>query len=29
VAGIWWKLFPTLARVDRLDELRPVALEAP
>jgi MFS family permease len=27
VAGIWWKLFPALARVDRLDELRPVALE--
>jgi MFS family permease len=28
VAGIWWKLFPALARVDRLDELRPVAVEA-
>ncbi len=28
VAGVWWKLFPSLARVDRLDELRPVALEA-
>jgi MFS family permease len=27
VAGIWWKLFPSLARVDRLDELRPVAAE--
>jgi hypothetical protein len=27
VAGIWWKLFPALARVDRLDELRPVAAE--
>jgi MFS family permease len=27
VAGLWWKLFPALARVDRLDELRPVALE--
>jgi MFS family permease len=27
VAGVWWKLFPALARVDRLDELRPVALE--
>ncbi|HUF01773.1 MAG TPA: MFS transporter [Gaiellaceae bacterium] len=27
VAGIWWRLFPTLAHVDRLDELRPVALE--
>jgi MFS family permease len=25
VAGIWWKLFPSLARVDRLDELQPVA----
>lgn len=28
VAGVWWKLFPSLARVDRLDELRPVALDA-
>ena len=27
VAGVWWKLFPALAKVDRLDELRPVALE--
>ncbi len=27
VAGVWWKLFPALARVDRLDELAPVALE--
>jgi hypothetical protein len=26
VAGVWWKLFPSLARVDRLDELRPVAV---
>lgn len=25
VAGVWWKLFPSLARVDRLDELEPVA----
>jgi hypothetical protein len=25
VAGIWWKLFPSLARVDRLDDLQPVA----
>jgi MFS family permease len=25
VAGLWWKFFPALARVDRLDELRPVA----
>ncbi len=24
VAGVWWKLFPALAQVDRLDELRPV-----
>jgi MFS family permease len=28
VAAAWWKLFPALARVDRLDELRPVAVEA-
>ena len=28
VAGVWWKLFPALARVDRLDELRPVAIES-
>jgi hypothetical protein len=27
IAAIWWKLFPALARVDRLDELRPVAFE--
>ena len=27
VAGVWWRVFPALARVDRLDELRPVALE--
>ena len=27
IAGVWWKLFPALARVDRLEELRPVALE--
>ena len=27
VAGTWWKLFPSLARVDRLDELRPVAVD--
>ncbi|HSI96986.1 MAG TPA: MFS transporter, partial [Gaiellaceae bacterium] len=27
IAGVWWRLFPALARVDRLDELRPVALE--
>jgi MFS family permease len=26
VAGAWWKLFPALARVDRLDELRPVSV---
>ena len=24
IAGVWWRLFPALARVDRLDELRPV-----
>jgi MFS family permease len=24
IAGLWWKLFPSLAKVDRLDELRPV-----
>jgi hypothetical protein len=23
---VWWKLFPALAKVDRLDELRPVAV---
>ncbi len=28
VAGLWWRLFPSLVRVDRLDELRPVAAEA-
>jgi MFS family permease len=28
VAGLWWKLFPALARVDRLDELKPVEVEA-
>jgi Transmembrane secretion effector len=27
VAGVWWRLFPSLARVDRLDELRPVVFE--
>jgi len=26
VAGLWWRLFPSLARVDRLDELRPVSV---
>ncbi|GIU94333.1 MAG: MFS transporter [Gaiellaceae bacterium] len=26
IAGIWWKLFPALAKVDRLDELRPVPI---
>jgi MFS family permease len=25
VAGLWWRLFPALARVDRLDELQPVS----
>jgi MFS family permease len=28
VAAVWWKLFPSLARVDRLDELKPVVIEA-
>ena len=28
VAGVWWKLFPSLAKVDRLDELRPVAIDS-
>ncbi|HJR96058.1 MAG TPA: MFS transporter [Gaiellaceae bacterium] len=28
VAAAWWKLFPALAKVDRLDELRPVAIES-
>jgi MFS family permease len=28
VAAAWWKLFPSLAGVDRLDELRPVALDS-
>ena len=28
VAAVWWRLFPSLARVDRLDELRPVATDA-
>jgi MFS family permease len=26
IALLWWRLFPALARVDRLDELRPVAV---
>jgi len=26
IAGVWWRLFPSLARVDRLDELRPVSV---
>jgi hypothetical protein len=25
VAFVWWRIFPALARVDRLDELRPIA----
>ena len=29
VAGVWWRLFPSLARVDRLDELRPAVSVAP
>ena len=28
VAGLWWKLFPALGRVDRLDDLHPVGVEA-
>jgi hypothetical protein len=28
IAGIWWRLFPGLARVDRLDELEPVAAKS-
>jgi MFS family permease len=28
VAVLWWRLFPALGRVDRLDELRPVLAEA-
>jgi MFS family permease len=27
IAGVWWKLFPALAQVDRLDDLRPVAVD--
>jgi Transmembrane secretion effector len=27
VAAIWWRLFPELGRMDRIDELRPVAIE--
>jgi len=26
IAVLWWRLFPALAQVDRLDELRPVEL---
>jgi MFS family permease len=26
VAVVWWRFFPSLARVDRLDELRPVSV---
>jgi MFS family permease len=26
VALLWWRLFPSLARVDRLDELRPISV---
>jgi MFS family permease len=28
IAGLWWRLFPSLASVDRLDELRPVAVSS-
>jgi MFS family permease len=27
IAAVWWRLFPSLARMDRLDDLRPVAVE--
>jgi hypothetical protein len=27
IAGIWWKLFPELGRMDRIDDLRPVGVE--
>ncbi|MBA3400947.1 MAG: MFS transporter [Actinobacteria bacterium] len=27
IAVLWWRLFPSLAQVDRLDELRPVSVE--
>jgi hypothetical protein len=27
IAGIWWKLFPELGRMDRIDDLRPVSVE--
>jgi len=26
IAVVWWRLFPELARVDRLDDLRPVSV---
>jgi hypothetical protein len=26
IAATWWRLFPSLARMDRLDELRPVTV---
>jgi MFS family permease len=26
IAVVWWRLFPSLARVDRLDDLRPVSV---
>jgi hypothetical protein len=26
IAVAWWRLFPELARVDRLDDLRPVSV---
>ena len=28
IAGIWWRAFPALRGIDRLDELRPVAWRA-
>jgi MFS family permease len=27
IAAVWWKLFPELGKMDRIDELRPVALQ--
>jgi hypothetical protein len=28
VAAVWWRLFPDLRRVDRLEDLRPAAVPA-
>jgi hypothetical protein len=27
IAAIWWRLFPELSRMDRIDDLRPVSVE--